>query len=468
MTMNEAIDSLTEEELDLLNSDPEMLAAFKAKFSEGTPALKTDLTPSTENANVTEQGKEVRNPLSRPGEYVEAGGAGIADVLTGKGLPQAASTVENVLEGIKPETTSGKIGKFAGSFFTPTQIALQAAGAKLAPAVVKGLGKGVTAAGEVLAPKTEVAIPAGQKLASEVLGTVTGAEPEALQMVMANAEAVAKAPTYPVLAKEVAGTMGKLGDKIGEATKVANATLQTEQMLPTEPILQTIQKSIDEIGSQAIPANKVAKETLEALAEQIKVKFKEGTMSQPEVIDWIKKTLRAGINPDDPAGKILSAKLTTIQGITNDMVKAANPAYAKAEESVSDLINLRDSLAESMGMVKKFGRDWDIKNVSVAKLKSLLKPENVAATKEILDRLAKVPGMRDFVQAVKLTAAKESINAPATGVHKLFGLGKRLPALGGVLAGLVPSIPKIATNVATKATQAAIPAVNAIYQGLRD
>jgi hypothetical protein len=336
--------------------------------------------------------------------------------------------------------------------------------------VMKGLGKGVNAVGEFLAPKTDVAIPAGQKLASEILSPLTHVGPEELQQVMANAGAVSNAPSYPVLAKKVAGTMGKLGDKIGEAVNIADAALDAKKMVPTGPILDTMKASIDSITSNALPENKAARDVLTALVEEFKVKHPNGVIPETELVAWMKDTLGAAINPNNPGGVALSSKLNTIKGILNRAVKEANPRYGELEKKAADLIDIRDSIGDLMGLQKKWGKDWEIKNVATTKLRSLLSPDNVAATKEVLDRLSGIPGMDDFVKAVKLTAAKEAISARAPMGYRLatLGLGSKLPALGGVLAGLVPSVPEIATNVATKATQAAIPAVNAIYQGLRD
>lgn len=126
--IDDVINSLSEEELDLLNSDPEMLAQFKAKYGNqedwrNEPGLETSplmVMPS----DVREVGKKTK-----------AGYAGLADILNPE---QAAKNVAAVEAGKEPETRAGKIGAFIGEQVSPEQIALQGGlGAVLA---ASGLG----------------------------------------------------------------------------------------------------------------------------------------------------------------------------------------------------------------------------------------------------------------------------------------------------------------------------------------
>lgn len=59
------------------------------------------------------------------GTMTKAGFAGLANLAAGNTAEQAKTDVENVAAGKAPETTSGKVGEFIGSNFTPEQIALQ-------------------------------------------------------------------------------------------------------------------------------------------------------------------------------------------------------------------------------------------------------------------------------------------------------------------------------------------------------
>jgi hypothetical protein len=68
---------------------------------------------------------DVAGAVHNLGTRAKAGYAGLANLVSGNGLNQAASDVENVNEGQSPETTAGKIGSAVGSLVTPEQIALQ-------------------------------------------------------------------------------------------------------------------------------------------------------------------------------------------------------------------------------------------------------------------------------------------------------------------------------------------------------
>lgn len=83
-------------------------------------------------------GADVIGHASRAvGKAVEAGGAGIGDLVAHpneEGLQRAATDVQNVESGEKPENFAGKVGKAVGSAFTPDQIAIGAGlGAALGP-----------------------------------------------------------------------------------------------------------------------------------------------------------------------------------------------------------------------------------------------------------------------------------------------------------------------------------------------
>lgn len=428
------------------------------------PELKGDLAPSTSSSDVTDQGNVVTNPVSKLGTSVEAGYAGIGDLATGKGLPQAADTVHKVLDEKPVETTSGKVGKFAGSFFTPTQIALQATGAKLAAPIVKGLGKGANAVGNLLARSSEVEIPAAQKAAGGVIGALTDVAPEHIEQVIANAPGVAAAKGFPALAEDVATAVNRLSDHIGTLDTVANATLSAEKILPTKPVLDAISTAYKGLGNAALPEVQAAQDTLKAMATAIEARG--GSIPENELAQWI-KSLQSGINWNDPTGTVRNKALSKIQGIANDALKAGNPEYAKAEGDLASAINLKGRIADAMGIVREPGQEWQAKNVAVTKLKQLMHPDNVSATKKLLKEFSEVPGVPNFIKEAQLAAAKEAINAPATGAHKMFGLGTRLPALGGVLAGLVPPTAEVVTSGVPYVTQGAPLAANAVYQGLK-
>lgn len=153
--------------------------------------------------------------------------------------------------------------------------------------------------------------------------------------------------------------------------------------------------------------------------------------------------------------------------MVNDFLKAQNPGYAKAKAPLAEAINLRDGLAKAMGVEKEAGKAWSAKDMAAGKLRQLMNPENKASTVKMLKELADVPGMPNILKLVERSAAKESIEAPATGVHRMMGLGTRLPELGGVIAGLVPKMARVAPTAIRRTVKAVPAAANAITQGLR-
>lgn len=62
------------------------------------------------------------------GQEVKAGGAGIANLVSGQGLQEAAQNVQNVEQNQPPTNMPGRIGAGAGSMFTPGMIAATAMG----------------------------------------------------------------------------------------------------------------------------------------------------------------------------------------------------------------------------------------------------------------------------------------------------------------------------------------------------
>jgi hypothetical protein len=282
-------------------------------------------------------------------------------------------------------------------------------------------------------------------------------------------QAVEGAASFPELAEQAAGSMNKLSTHIGDLTKAANATLRDAPAfgMGTNQLQSALQTAMEGVGDAAIPEVNATRDVLQNLATQLKAKYPSGIVPETEVANWV-KSIQKGINWNDPTGTVKNQALSKVQGIVNDALKSTNPNYAAAEEKVADAISLKNNLAKALGITREAGEAWTPKDVSASKLRQLMNPENKASTIKMLKELADIPGMQDIVKAVQQSAAKESINAPATGAHRLFGLGTRLPALGGVLAGLVPKAANLATS-AIKGGVKAVPAVgNAIYQGLND
>lgn len=118
--------------------------------------------------NEMEGAADVGRLLLKAGDYVKAGGAGIANLVSGNGLQQAASDTEKVKAGEKADTKAGKVGSFVGGLATPVQIALQGA----IPAVVaeSGLGEWAATAFKGWAEDVATAAVGKIKALAKVLG----------------------------------------------------------------------------------------------------------------------------------------------------------------------------------------------------------------------------------------------------------------------------------------------------------
>jgi len=414
------------------------------------------------------------NASKKLGTMVEAGGAGIGDIdanllpraanlipgvnmKTEPFLPavqQAGTDVNNVLAGLAPETAAGKAGKFVGSFFTPNQIALQATGEAAAAPIVKGLGSVVNKVGEFLAPASEEALPGAAKAAGNVLSTLSGVGTPELETVMSNPEAVNAAKTFPQVAEDVAGSMNKLTEHIGNLETAASGALDASKTMPVGTMTDAIEAELKalKMADVSTPAMENTETVLEGMLDKIKNK---GTMTEPEVAKWV-KSVQGKINWNDPLGSELNEALTHVQSTVNDALKAQNPAYAEATENFSNAVNLKNDLSSAMGVSKEAGLagKFEPENVSVAKLKGLLNPDSAIATKKMLGQFAQVPGVPNYLDIAKQAAAKAAL-----------GGGFR-PRLAGILAGLVPGAGDLASNAVSGGIQSIPAAGNAVYQGL--
>lgn len=474
--MEEAINGLSEEELDLMNSDPQMLADFKAKYSgdqsigDAVMAAGKRMLPSRETLEAPMKASE------HLGKMVEAGGSGIAEldkailprmanaVIPGlqmetpafqPTLAQASKNVEDVMADKTPDTGAGRAGKFIGSFFTPNQIALTATGEAAAKPIVKGLGYGINKIGSLLAPASEEALPGAAKAVGNALSTVSGVGTPELETVMAHGkDAVDAAKTFPQLAEDVAGSMNKLTTHLDDLEKAANAALNAEKTVNASVLTDAINSEIKSINMAEVttPEMDSAKKILEGMLEKVKNK---GTLTEPEVAKWVKQ-VQSKVNWNNPLGTETNGALTRIQSAVNDALKSQNPKYGEAMESFSNMVNLKNDLTQAMGLSKEGGFTGKFmpENVSVTKLKGLLNPDSAIQTKKMLGQFATVPGVPNYVSLAKEAAAKAAL-----------GTGFR-SRLAGFMAGLVPGVGK-AANAAGMAGGTALPSAgNAVYQGL--
>lgn len=119
--INDVINTLSDEELDLLNSDPEMLAAFKKKYQpdEGSHVTAGDV------------GRAAWDTVKDVGTLTKAGYAGVADLIAGNGLDKSVENIGHVKKDEDVTSGAAVFGEAFGDQFTPAQIAMQAALGKI-------------------------------------------------------------------------------------------------------------------------------------------------------------------------------------------------------------------------------------------------------------------------------------------------------------------------------------------------
>lgn len=424
--MEEAIDKLTDEELDLLNSDAEMLAAFKAKYSAtdgpslSTPELQGDLTAGTSDTNVTDQGNRVISPVSKVGDVVRGGMAGTGSLMGGNDLPTAAGEVRNVIAGLEPETKSGRAGEFAGSFFTPTQIALQATGAKAAPYISKGLGM-------VAKPITKMAVNAFPKI-SELLG----AAPEAVSALVENPNAVKTAKAMPQMADEVANVVKGFGQKGMTTAAEGKLLLSAEKAVPG--IKESLNKLAMKIegGPLAEEADKMAGKYVRELAGKLKEGISEKEVGQ--LIDTLDDKIGAKWAKVNPT--VMTEAKEEVRRVLSRALQAQNQNYAKAMAESSASFGPTETLTKNLGL--KSGAPSD---ATIPALKKITNPDALSTQRALLN----FPGLSEEVANA---AAKAALQESLLGKSAMF----LTPYLDSMIQGSVKSAPAT---------------INAIREGLR-
>lgn len=177
--INSIIDSLSDEELDLLNNDPELLAQFKAKYQAPTPAAPAPAQPMPEEKGVFGKTMDV---LGTPGRGVGALAYGAGQATVGNLNQNTLQTMAEMTKpGFVPQDAAQRGADIAG---TLTNLAvpvgeaatLAAKGAKalnLGPKIAaigkglvsttKGAGEGIAAAEKAanIATDAVVTIPKG-------------------------------------------------------------------------------------------------------------------------------------------------------------------------------------------------------------------------------------------------------------------------------------------------------------------
>ena len=418
----------------LAGTNPKVQEAMKEGYAPDEIIQYLNTTPPTSHGVLDAVGSTLKSTLLTPqetmvekapeiskqvGQAVEAGGAGLADLATGKGLPQAAESVENVTAGNEPTTSSGSFGKTVGSFFTPNQILLQGLGGLAAKPLAN-------AAGKVASPIVKGLVNAFPKLSDLV-----GATPEAVSALADNPLAVAEAKSMPEMAQEAANTVQKMS-KAGIST--AEAGVEALSDTTKVPGLQTkLLKYAADLRSNPL-AEEGDKLAADYVADVAKNFQKDPTEQQVgDLIAKLDEKINTKWNQANP-GPLTAAK-EDVRRILSNTLQAQNKQYAANMAKASATFEPVSSLSKSLGL--KEGLPGDSTISALSKINS---PAALATQRA----LASFP---DLASPVANSAAKDALQKSLLGRTALYAA----PKANSLITAGVKNVPWLS---------------NAVYQGL--
>lgn len=446
MTIDEAIESLSDEELDLLNSDPEMLAEFKQKYAVPDWMNEPGLETSVLGLPVT--GTDIKDI----GQMIKAGGAGLAELLTGKGIQKPADTVRAVKAGEEPTTTAGKVGEFIGEMATPEQIAMQAVGG----AALEGLGLGEWAANLLKSWGEGAARTA-----------ISGIKQIAKAMGLENLSALSQFLLKPV---QIAGK---------ELPAIVTATNSTKDMLAAaKAIMDAAGKVLGKISPQiddVLAKNpekidlKAVQEALDALnlaVKDVAPELGKAVVNQYEaaIADFLNVVQKETLSASPRLFTALRELKTTIGNL---VFKHGSPLESKAalEDVYAVLARGIDSAAQKAGdtLGAAFSEANAVYNKAFAVVEALT---GKAISEEAKGFFADIPALGAGFIASAASGPMSWLTAPAA-----FAATKAARAYGpqAIAAGLTKAAPYAAplvTQGIPLAVNALTPAVRAITSGL--
>lgn len=355
------------------------------------------------------------------GNLVKAGGAGISDLVSGNGLPQASEDITNV-ENEQPATsTAGKVGSTVGSFFTPQQIVLQALGGAVAKPIATGLGNMASATMRGLSDITP-------EFAGKVAGYF-GAEPGAVAALAENPEAVSNAQSMKSAAEDAGSFVKGIGKRGQALADTATAALDAEKDVVGAGDIA--QKTLAKLTNDK-SATELAKDSLSDIVKQL-----QKDPSEANVGDAIDK-LDDLIKYNSQSAPDWSNRLRDARQALSTALKTQNPAYKSAIEASAATRVPMKTLSQNLGIKNGLPGDWTINA-----LDKVNDPEALATQRA----LAALPGGAQLTGNVANAAAKAALQQ-------------------GLLGKLALLMAPYASSAVQGGVQAAPAAANAVYQGL--
>lgn len=424
--LNDKINSLSPDELDLLNSDPKMLADFKAKYSDNPGVLKSAAAGAMSGV-----------PLA------ETAISGIGSALSDKSYADIHKSLEDLKDKAWEQHPvaygSGKIAGIAGTGLVAPE--------GLAGALITGAGYGAdaakdiselpkataegTATGAVLHGIGKYAISpllekAGEATQSGLASLGKQTTLEDIQNYLKNPNIINNAGTKEEVANKLAGLTSDLGTASGHMSEQARGLLNTEaQPLNISDVkdaaMNALQKYFPE-GNNLTKSDEAATKTIIDQYNLLANAAEGNNGVIPEtslrnIIDRIQAATKDSTYGNPEAATSQTA-LKEFGGNLNSLLRKSNPQYAEAMAPA----------AEAIGAAKDIGKGFKIEDgqptdATATKLNNLLKgkPDET----ELADQLKNMTGT-DISEQLHNAQSNENFNAPGTGgAFKLLmtGLG---------------------------------------------
>lgn len=402
----------------------------------------SSFTPSSPSImdRVKGAGSAIMDASAKVGNIVKGGAAGIADIDANiipkaanlvqpfhhfeekpflPAVQQAGTDVQNVEAGKSAETAAGRAGATVGSFFTPNQIAMQAAGGAVAKPITAGLGA-------IAKPVISGLVNNFPKIANMI-----GAAPEAVTALVDNPEGVAAAQDAKGVAEDAATFLKGIGKKGIAAAKGATNALSDKT--PVKGAVDAVQSSITKLVGADANAPGIT-DTLNDIVKSLgKDPSEVNVQNAIEKLDEV--TTFNAQNPTDA-----SKMVRTVRQDLSNLLKAQNSGYKEGMEASAASREPLKTLSQNLGVKNGKPGDWTIKALS-----KLNNPDALATQRA----LTALPGGPQLAGNAGNSVAKKALQQTLLGKAAL-GV---VPNAGAATSGAINALPT---------------AGNAVYQGLAE
>lgn len=364
----------------------DLAIAANEDYMKGKEGPKHPIPADVEN----EPGLIPKLGIEQVGTMTKAGGAGIGNLVAGKGLQQAATDVENVEAGKTPETTAGKVGSAVGGLVTPEQIALQG-----------GLGAALTASG--FGPWVAGVMKGwGEKAAISAIGMIKNiAKGIGLENIDALAQFLLKpvkigTKTFPAVVQAASNTKDMLaaaeaiqkaaGAALGKISPVIDdAVAKNPSVIDLKAILQELDKMTLAVKEVAPKLGKAVVNQYEAAVEDFLALVKKSTEEELPSLFSDLRALKTTIgelvykhgNPLESKAALEDAYGTLSRGI-DSAAKAADPVIGAAFDEANAVYTKITAIVEALSnkAVSEIGKSFftDVGSMGIGALAGFLNP----------------------------------------------------------------------------------------------